>query len=155
MKQKLLTAQKIHNPIIDGLSHLLADTYVLYLKTQNYHWNITGPHFAEYHLLLEKQYQALAEAADIIAERMRALNVLAPASFTQYSMLTSLKEGRSDNSASAMIKDLLHDHELIAKQLAKLFETTEKEKDEVTLDMLIQRKAEHDKTAWMLRSLLG
>lgn len=154
MKQKVFPAQKYRSHVADGLAHLLADTYVLYLKTQNFHWNVRGPHFAEYHKLFEAQYEQLATATDLIAERLRALNVLAPASFSQFLMLTSLKEADGNKSAEAMIQELLHDHELMGAQFGKLFEWAQKEKDEVTLDLFIQRKTEHDKIAWMLRSLL-
>lgn len=154
MKQKAFPAQKYRTHVADGLAHLLADTYVLYLKTQNFHWNVTGPNFAEYHKLFEAQYQQLADATDLIAERLRALNVIAPASFSQYQMLTSIKEADGSISAASMVGELLHDHELMGKQLNKMLEWAQKEKDEVTLDLFIQRKSEHDKNAWMLRSLL-
>ena len=92
MKQKTHTEHKVNGQVIDGLSHLLADTYLLYLKTQNFHWNVTGPHFSQYHKLLEHQYEALSEAVDVLAERIRALNAPAPASFAKFLMLTSLNE---------------------------------------------------------------
>jgi len=154
MKQKQFPAQKYRTHVADSLAHLLADTYVLYLKTQNFHWNVTGPHFSEYHKLFEEQYQQLAGATDVIAERLRALDIIAPASFSQFLMLTSIKEAEGDLPAQSMIQKLLYDHELIAKQLTKMFVWAQKENDEVTLDLFIQRKTEHDKTAWMLRSLL-
>ncbi len=154
MKQKVLPAQKYRSHVADGLAHLLADTYVLYLKTQNFHWNVTGPHFAEYHKLFEAQYEQLADATDLIAERLRALNIIAPASFSQFLMLTSIKEADGNIKAEAMIGELLHDHELMGRQIDKMIEWAQKEKDEVTMDLFIQRKTEHDKTAWMLRSLL-
>lgn len=145
----------MHKAVIDGLSHLLADTYLLYLKTQNFHWNIISPNFPSYHKLLEEQYEALAEATDILAERIRALNAKAPASFSEYLKLTSLKEAHGNLDAEAMLKALLGDHIAIGTTLTNLFEIIENAGDEVTLDLLIQRKAEHDKVAWMLRSTLG
>lgn len=154
MKHKVAVMHKHSDQVIDGLSHLLADTYVLYLKTQNFHWNVTGPHFREYHKLFEEQYKALAEATDLIAERIRALNAPAPASFAKFLMLTSLNEAGHMLVANKMIKDLLHDHELVAKNITKAFVIAEKTDDQVTLDLLIQRKTEHDKFAWMLRSTL-
>lgn len=155
MKQSTMNHQKTHKQVIDGLSHLLADTYVLYLKTQNFHWNVEGPNFIAYHKLFEEQYLALAGATDLIAERIRALGALAPASFKKFSMLTSLDEAGSHLSAEDMIKELLKDHETISKQFEKLFAAAQKCKDEATLDLYIERKREHDKIAWMLRSTLS
>ncbi|TAK75645.1 MAG: DNA starvation/stationary phase protection protein [Gammaproteobacteria bacterium] len=143
------------NKVVDGLSHLLADTYVLYVKTQNFHWNIRGPHFFDYHKMLEAQYEALAEATDVLAERIRALQALAPASMGQFLKLTSLKEAGNDLKAEVMIKLLLADHEAVGKMIEGLFLVVEKSGDEVTMDLLIQRKTEHDKMAWMLRSIVG
>lgn len=141
--------------VIDGLAHLLADTYLLYLKTQNFHWNVKGPNFPIYHKMFEEQYEQLAEATDLLAERMRALEVSAPASFSKFLQLTSLDEAGHNLNAEEMLKALLIDHESIARTIAKLFEVAEECGDEVTFDLFIQRKTEHDKTAWMLRSTLG
>lgn len=140
--------------VADELTHLLADTYTLYLKTQNYHWNVTGPNFPSLHLLFEKQYQELADASDVIAERIRALGFLAPATFAEFQKLSSLKEGRNTASAEEMIHDLLNDHETVSHQSAMILTKAEKVNDQATMDMLIQRMREHDKTAWMLRSSL-
>src|SRR5579883_492159 len=108
------------NTVINGLSHLLADTYVLYIKTQNFHWNIRGPHFYSYHKMLEEQYEALAEAVDVLAERIRALQALAPASMEQFLKLASLKESGNDLNAEAMLITLLADHEAIARNIEVL-----------------------------------
>lgn len=140
--------------VADELTHLLADTYTLYLKTQNYHWNVTGPNFPSLHLLFEKQYQELADASDVIAERIRALGFLAPATFAEFQKLSSLKEGRNTSSAEEMIHDLMADHETVSQQSAMILAKAEKVNDQATMDMLIQRMREHDKTAWMLRSSL-
>ena len=154
MKRKT-TSKPNTSPVIDGLSLLLADTYILYLKTQNFHWNVTGPHFPELHKLFEEQYKQLADAIDEIAERIRALKAPAPASFTQFQKLTSLEEADNVLDAEEMLGELLGDHEIIAKNINNLFEVMHDCQDEVTLDLLIERKTDHDKTAWMLRSTLG
>lgn len=154
MKNKTSAAHKKNPQLIDSLAHLLADTYHLYLKTQNFHWNVRGPHFFEYHKMFEEQYQQLADATDKIAERMRALREPAPASFSKFLQLTSLAEAGHNLSAKEMLEEALADHEAIAKTIAGLFEIAEECGDEVTLDLFIERKTEHDKTAWMLRSLL-
>lgn len=143
------------NDMVDGLTHLLADTYVLYVKTQNFHWNVTGPLFYSFHKMFEEQYSELAEATDTIAERIRALMAPTPASMGEFLKLTSLEEADSDLAPEEMIDELLNDHELMAKNITVLFGVAQDAGDEVTLDMLIQRKEEHDKIAWMLRSTLG
>jgi starvation-inducible DNA-binding protein len=148
VKEKKLQTHKL----VDGLAHLLADTYILYVKTQNFHWNIQSPNFYAYHKMLEEQYEELAEAVDVIAERMRSMNVLAPASLREFLALTSLQESSNDLSASDMIQRLLADHEVMASHLMTLFKLAQDAGDEVTLDLLIERKTAHDKTAWMLRS---
>tara|TARA_R110000868_G_scaffold60378_1_gene184532 strand:- start:524 stop:970 length:447 start_codon:yes stop_codon:yes gene_type:complete len=140
--------------VADGLSHLLADTYLLYLKTQNFHWNVTGSHFTSLHHLFEEQYVQLTEAADLLAERIRALQAIAPGSFAEFLELTSLKEASGEYTANDMVASLLKDHEAISSSIERLLKSIENEGDEVTTDMLIQRKTEHDKTAWMLRSAL-
>lgn len=155
MKEKTMRDQKTSSQLIDGLSHLLADTYVLYLKTQNFHWNVQGEDFYSYHKMFEEQYQSLAEATDVIAERIRALGAATPASFKQFLMLTSLHEATHVMKASIMVEELLRDHELIAKHLGQLFSIAEKSNDQATLDLFVERKREHDKTAWMLRSTLN
>lgn len=151
--KKTSTAKNGSN-IIDGLSCLLADTYLLYLKTQNFHWNVTGPHFISLHHLFETQYEQLADAVDLLAERIRALQAPAPASFSEFLKLTSLEEADTGLSAEDMLSALLNDHETMAAACNRMIQAAEEEGDEVTVDMLIERKTEHDKTAWMLRSTL-
>ncbi|MDR3491051.1 MAG: DNA starvation/stationary phase protection protein [Gammaproteobacteria bacterium] len=140
--------------VADELTHYLADTYLLYLKTQNFHWNVTGPNFHSLHLLFESQYQELTAAVDLIAERIRALGSVTPASFSHFIKLSSLKEENGVPNATHMISQLLHDHETISHHAQIIFTVAEKNNDQATMDMLIQRMQEHDKAAWMLRSLL-
>ena len=140
--------------IAKGLSSLLADSYTLYLKTHNYHWNVTGPMFQTLHLMFEEQYTELATAVDIIAERIRSLGIHAPGSYTQFSELASVKEETGVPSAANMIKDLVASHEMTAKTARSVFPSAEEGKDEATMDLLTQRIQLHEKTAWMLRSLL-
>lgn len=146
--------KKTTQAVVDGLSHLLADTYLLYLKTQNYHWNVTGPHFHALHKMFEEQYEQLSEATDELAERIRALGAKSPGSFGEFLKLASLDEADSSANAESMIAHLLADHEAIAATIEKLFDVMQADGDEVSMDMLIERKTEHDKTAWMLRSTL-
>lgn len=138
--------------IADGLAKLLADTYTLYLKTQNFHWNVTGPHFHSLHRMFEEEYTELAGAVDEIAERIRALGVRAPASFTEFSKLTSISEETSTPNATDMVKKLLKDHESVIDHLQQLMPVAQEAGDEATLDLLITRTEIHQKTAWMLRS---
>ncbi|EKD70041.1 MAG: hypothetical protein ACD_46C00662G0001 [uncultured bacterium] len=155
MKNKLILLKKKPMKLVEGLSHLLADTYVLYLKTQNFHWNVDGPDFYSLHKMFEEQYNQLAAATDEIAERIRALHHKAPGSFAEFLKLSVLHEGDHDLKAEKMVLELANDHESISKSLVKLFEVAKECDDEATLDLFIQRKKEHDKTAWMLRSTLG
>ncbi|HSW68711.1 MAG TPA: DNA starvation/stationary phase protection protein [Gammaproteobacteria bacterium] len=136
----------------EGLSKLLADTYTLYLKTQNFHWNVTGPLFHSLHKMFEEEYIELAAAVDEIAERIRALGANAPASFSDFLKLTSIKEETSTPSAAEMVKKLLADHEAVVEHLHSLMPVAQELSDEATLDLLITRTEVHQKTAWMLRS---
>ncbi|MFN8102556.1 MAG: Dps family protein [Mycobacterium sp.] len=140
--------------ITDGLSRLLADTYTLYLKTHNYHWNVTGPMFQTLHLMFETQYTELALAVDLIAERIRALGAKAPGSYAEFSRLTSISEGTSATSAIDMIRDLVVSQEAVVRTARALFPVVDEAHDEPTADLLTQRMQIHEKTAWMLRSLL-
>jgi len=140
------------NKLIHHLSELLADTYILTLKTQNYHWNVTGAHFSAYHSFLESQYEDLFKAADSIAERIRALNSPAPGSYAVFSKLASLKEETEVPKASQMIKNLAKDHEKIIANISKILKVAQTEKDEGTADFLIERLRDHEKTLWMLKS---
>lgn len=141
--------------IVDGLSRLLADTYTLYLKTHNYHWNVTGPMFTSLHTLFEEQYNELALAVDVIAERIRALGEFAPGSYQAFSKLTAIKEETEVPDAENMLKNLLNSHEIIIRHSRELLQTTAIETDEVTADLLTQRMEFHEKNAWMMRALLG
>ena len=141
--------------IAQGLSHLLADTYTLYLKTHNYHWNVTGPMFQTLHTLFETQYTELALAVDLIAERIRALGEFAPGSYKEFAKLTSIKEADGIPSAEEMIKDLVKGQEAIAKTARSIVPVADEASDEVTLDLLTQRMTVHENTAWMLRSLVA
>lgn len=136
------------------LSRLLASTYVLYLKTQNFHWNVTGPMFQPLHTLFEGQYMALATAVDEIAERIRALGEFTPASLSQYIALSVIQEEEDILSAEGMVAQLLEDHEAIVRAMRDTFEIIDDANDEVTADLFVQRMTYHEKTAWMLRSIV-
>ena len=140
--------------IAQGLSHLLADTYTLYLKTHNYHWNVTGPMFQTLHLMFEQQYNELALAVDLIAERIRALGVPAPGTYREFAALSSIKEGKGVPKAEQMIRDLVAGQEAVARTARSVFPLVEKVNDEPSADLLTQRMQVHEKTAWMLRSLV-
>ncbi len=140
--------------ISKGLSLLLADTYTLYLKTHNFHWNVTGPMFQTLHTMFEGQYNELALAVDAIAERIRSLGVKAPGSYAEFSKLTSIKESQGNISAEKMIAELVHGHEQVAKTARGIFASADESNDEPTADLLTQRLQIHEKTAWMLRSML-
>jgi len=140
--------------IADGLSHLLADTYTLYLKTHNFHWNVKGPMFQTLHLMFETQYNELALAVDLIAERIRALGHPAPGSYSDYAKLSSIKEAKGVPGATKMIAELVAGQEAVARTARKVFPLAENANDEPTADLLTQRLQVHEKTAWMLRSLL-
>ncbi len=141
--------------IVDGLSRLLADTYTLYLKTHNYHWNVTGPMFTSLHALFEEQYTELATAVDVVAERIRALGEFAPGSYQAFAKLTAIKEETEVPGAESMVQNLLESHEVIIRHARELLQTEAIETDEVSADLLTQRMDFHEKNAWMLRSLLG
>ena len=147
-------AQDDRTAIADGLSHLLADTYTLYLKTHNFHWNVTGPMFNTLHLMFEAQYNELALAVDLIAERIRALGCPAPATYSAYAKLTSIPETEGVPKAIEMIKLLVEGQESVVRTARSIFPIADKNNDEPTADLLTQRMQIHEKTAWMLRSLL-
>ncbi len=140
--------------IAAGLSHLLADTYTLYLKTHNFHWNVTGPMFQTLHLLFETQYTELALAVDLIAERIRALGYPAPGTYAEYVELSSIPETMGVPKATEMIKLLVEGQEAVVRTARTLFPAVDKAADEPTADLLTQRMQLHEKNAWMLRSLL-
>ena len=141
--------------IATGLSKLLADSYSLYLKTHNYHWNVEGPQFNTLHLMFEGQYTELATAVDEIAERIRALGVKAPGSYSEFSKMTSIAEGTGDESAEEMIRQLAIGQETVVRTAREAFPAADAAHDEPTADLLTQRMQIHDKNAWMLRSMLA
>jgi starvation-inducible DNA-binding protein len=140
--------------IADGLSRLLADTYTLYLKTHSFHWNVTGPMFNTLHVMFMAQYTELSLAVDLVAERIRSLGHWAPGSYAQYAKLTSIEEATTVPKAEDMIRALVKGHETVARTARAVFPPAEKAGDEATCDLLTQRLQIHEKTAWMLRSLL-
>jgi starvation-inducible DNA-binding protein len=140
--------------LADGLSHLLADTYTLYLKTQNFHWNVTGPMFQALHTMFESQYTELAAAVDEIAERIRALDHPAPGSFSRFEELTTIKEETGVPSAEEMIRQLVLGQEAVVRTARSVYASADSVNDQVTIDLLNERMQRHEKAAWMLRSLL-
>lgn len=141
--------------IAEGLSHLLADSYTLYLKTQNFHWNVTGPHFTSLHLMFEQQYTELANAVDEIAERIRALGFTAPGGFESYMKLATIKDSPETLSAHEMIEQLITDHETIVKNINAIFPQAENASDQPSTDIMTRRLEVHEKATWMLRSLIA
>ena len=162
-----MAARKKHSPtmdigiteanrrrIADGLSILLADSYTLYLMTHNFHWNVTGPQFNSLHNMFMTQYTEQWNALDIIAERIRALGFPAPGTYKQFVKLTTIKEIEGVPKATEMIKHLVSAHEAVARSARQLFPVVDESHDQPTADVLTQRLDVHEKTAWMLRSLL-
>jgi len=140
------------DPVVAALEKALADTYALALKTQNYHWNVRGPQFYGLHNMFEEQYTDMHNAVDDIAERIRALDSLAPGGFAAFQKLTDIKEGDGSASAPDMVKDLEADHRKVSGSLADGISTADDKGDDVTADMLTARKQVHDEAAWMLKS---
>jgi starvation-inducible DNA-binding protein len=140
--------------IAEGLGRVLADTYTLYLKTHNFHWNVTGSMFATLHLMFEQQYGELALAVDLLAERIRALGHFAPGSYAQFGALSSVEEETGVPDAADMVRQLLGGQEAVARTARRLLPVAELANDQATLDLLTQRLQVHEKNAWMLRSLL-
>jgi starvation-inducible DNA-binding protein len=140
--------------IAHGLSRLLADTYTLYLKTHNFHWNVTGPMFQTLHVMFEQQYMELALAVDSIAERIRSLGYPAPGTYREYAELTAIAETEGVPSAKEMIRLLVEGQETLVRTAREVFPIVDAASDEPTADLLTQRMQIHEKTAWMLRSLL-
>ena len=140
--------------IAGGLSRLLADTYTLYLKTHNFHWNVTGPMFQTLHLMFETQYNELALAVDLVAERIRALGFPAPGTYRKFVELSAIKEDEGIPKAEDMIRRLVEAHETVARTAREVFRAADESSDQPTCDLLTQRMQVHEKTAWMLRSLL-
>ena len=147
--------EKDRREIAEGLSKLLADTYTLYLKTHNFHWNVTGPMFQTLHLMFEQQYNELALAVDLIAERIRALGFPAPGTYREFSQLSSISEEEGTPGAEEMIRKLVEGQEAVVRTARSVFPVVDGANDEPTADLLTQRMQVHEKTAWMLRSLLA
>ncbi len=141
--------------IAAGLGRLLADSYTLYLKTHNYHWNVEGPMFNTLHLMFEQHYNELALAVDLIAERIRALGERAPASYREFAELSSIAEDGDEPEAMEMVRRLVAGHEAVARTARSVFPVVEAANDQPSADLLTQRMQVHEKTAWMLRSLLA
>jgi len=154
MKINIGISVEDRHTVAEGLSHLLADSYTLYLKTHNYHWNVTGPMFNTLHQMFEQQYTELATAVDEIAERIRALGVNAPGSYKAFSKLTEIEEETDVPDAQEMIRQLVKGQETVVRTARKIFPIVEKVNDEPTADLLTQRMQVHEKNAWMLRSML-
>ncbi len=140
--------------IVEALSRLLADSYTLYLKAHNFHWNVTGPMFQTLHLTFQTQYAELWTNIDLIAQSIRSLHAPAPGTYAQSSKLASIRETVGVPKAQDMIKILLDGHEAVTRTARKAFPSAEKASDQPTMDLLTQRMEVHEKTAWMLRSLL-
>lgn len=145
---------KDRQDVVEGLSRLLADTYTLYLKTHNFHWNVTGPMFQTLHLMFETQYNELWLAVDAIAERIRVLGYPAPGTYGEYAKLSSIEETEGVPTAEDMIRLLVEGNEAVVRTARSIFPTVEKAADETSADLLTQRMQIHEKSAWMLRSLL-
>ncbi len=145
---------KQREEIAKGLSRVLADTYTLYLKTHNFHWNVTGPMFQTLHLMFEAHYNELALAVDLVAERIRALGFPAPGSYKQFTALSAIAEEDGVPKAQDMIRKLVEAHETVARTARQVFKAADSASDQPTCDLLTQRMQVHEKTAWMLRSLL-
>ena len=154
MKINIGISESGREKIADGLSKVLADSYMLYLKTHNYHWNVTGEHFHSLHEQFEEQYTELAEAVDEIAERIRALGNRAPGSFREFNELTTIKEDMDQPKAMEMVRRLAVDNETVLRTAREALPACEKEGDEASIDLITERLHTHSKTAWMLRSLL-
>lgn len=138
--------------VVSALKNVLADNYALYLKTQNYHWNVEGPHFKSLHLLFEEQYTDIATAIDTIAELIRGLGEKAPATFDAYAKATTIKPGNEKATAAQMVKELAVDQEVIQKTLQTALDAAQKTGDEVVADFMVERMTVHRKAAWMLKS---
>lgn len=148
-------SDKDRKKIAAGLSRLLADTYTLYLKTHNFHWNVTGPMFNTLHLMFEEQYNELWLAVDLVAERIRTLGVVAPGTYREFAKLSSIPEADGVPAAEEMVRQLVEGHEAIVRTARAIFPDADAASDEPTADLLTQRLQTHEKTAWMLRSLLA
>lgn len=147
-------SEKDRKKIAEGLGRMLADTYTLYLKTHNFHWNVTGPMFQTLHLMFMAQYTETWTAVDLVAERIRTLGYPAPGSYKEFASLTSIRESNGVPSAREMIKQLVEGQETVARTAREVLPIAEKAGDQPTVDLLSARMEVHEKNAWMLRSLL-
>jgi starvation-inducible DNA-binding protein len=154
MKLNIGIEERDRKEISGGLARVLADTYTLYLKTHNFHWNVTGPMFQTLHLMFEGQYNELALAVDLVAERIRSLGEFAPGSYAEYAKLGSIPEASGVPAATDMVRQLVEGHEAVIRTARSVFPWAEKANDQSTIDLLTQRLQVHEKTAWMLRSLI-
>jgi starvation-inducible DNA-binding protein len=143
------------NAVADELARLLADTYTLYLKTHGYHWNVTGSHFRALHTMFEEQDLELREVVDEVAERIRALGVLAPASYRQLSRLSAVADEEGAPEAMDMVRRLAEGHEVVVRTARAVLAAAEEANDPVSLDIATRRIASHEKTVWMLRATLA
>ena len=155
MELNIGISTKDREKIAAGLGRLLADSYTLYLKTHNYHWNVEGPQFNTLHQMFEDHYTELAAAVDEIAERIRALGVKAPGSYSAFSELASVSEASGDENAEDMIRQLVIGQETVARTAREALPAADAASDEPTADLLTQRMQIHEKNAWMLRSMLA
>lgn len=147
-------SEKDRKKIVEGLAHMQADTYTLYLKTHNFHWNVTGPMFQTLHLMFQTQYNEIWLAVDVIAERIRALGFPAPGSYKEFSELTEIKDSKGVPNAKEMIRQLVDGQETVIRTARTVFPIAEAAGDQPTADVLTQRMTVHEQNAWMLRSLL-
>jgi starvation-inducible DNA-binding protein len=147
-------SEKDRRSVADGLSRMLADTYTLYLKTHNFHWNVTGPMFQTLHLMFMTQYNEAWMAVDLVAERIRALGYPAPGSYKEFAALTSIKDSSGVPKAKDMIRQLVEGQEAVVRTAREVLPIAEKAGDQPTVDLLSARMEVHEKNAWMLRSLL-
>lgn len=154
MAETFTLGENTRREIAEGLAGVLADSYTLYLKTHNYHWNVEGPRFHGLHQMFEEQYTELAAAVDTIAERIRALGHPAPGSFAEFSRLNAIQEAEGVPSAEDMVRHLAEDHVAVAKRIHPVLSSAQEAGDEVTVGLLADRLGVHEKTAWMLRSSL-
>ena len=149
----MVSKNKDRIKVADGLKNLLADSYTLYLQTHNFHWNVTGPQFAELHVMFEEHYTELATAVDEIAERIRTLDVAAPGTYKEFAALSSIDEVEGVPSAKQMVELLKFSHEKVVKTCRKVFAVAQQADDESTLALVSDRMRIHEKTAWMLRAI--
>jgi starvation-inducible DNA-binding protein len=152
MATQAATTNHASGPVADALARLLADTYTLYLKTHGYHWNVRGPYFRSLHLMFEEQYLELAAAVDEIAERIRALGPLAPGSYREMAVLTSVSDEEAAPDAMEMVRRLIDANDVVVRTARAVVGAAEKAADPASLDLATRRIAIHEKTLWMLRA---